>query len=62
MGTAIRSKKTAQENQDNVFLPRKLRKTHTITVYVGKLKIRGVGKNFHGVIPFRKAGFICQAF
>jgi hypothetical protein len=32
MGAAVRSKKPAQEDQDNVFLPRKLQKTHHVAI------------------------------
>ena len=61
MGAAVRSQKPTQEDQNNILLPCILRKTHSITVYIGKLKIGSDGKNLHGMIPFRKAGLIYQA-
>jgi hypothetical protein len=61
MSAAVRSQKPAQEDQNDILLPCILRKAYCITVYIGKFKIGSDGKNFHGMIPFRKTGLICQA-
>jgi hypothetical protein len=55
MGAAVWSQKSAQENQDNVFLRVELRQPDNFAVKIGKLEIRSSGEYFHGMISFRKA-------
>lgn len=52
MSAAVRSQKSAQENQNDIFASFELRKTHHGAIHISKFKIRCKRKNFH-ILPFK---------
>lgn len=59
MGAAEGSHEPAQENQNDVFPALEARKPDGVAFEIGQFKTGGDGKDFHGLIPFRKSRTAC---